>query len=372
MTASGEDSPTGPEPDCGGQRRGTVASPGRVANAARPGGLWALLVLAVALSVLVAGGAGCSSKPAAKKRGSAATRKKKEAAGLAELAGETGKGESESVSGTPTADGESTGAEAPSAADGGESASTAAPQAEATAPAGPSSSPAAADPMPTEAAPAEDAAPNPPAPALADLAPAPRGDAPRPLSPLVDPDTALPLDGGRIEVCSPVGWTRSPRSANYLVRFQPGPRKTFPSIVVTAEPAPEGLESVSATNQAKLVSVIAARLAEIIPDGGPVKLIKKPAAATFGPHAGVAWALPGTAKVGGLSEPIERFAYGVVLGGRLYTVETRAPKGKLDDDAKAAAKAVAATLFRPAGAPTGQPEAAAPAAPAGAEAETGN
>ena len=133
--------------------------------------------------------------------------------------------------------------------------------------------------------------------------------------------------------------------------------------MVTAEPAPEGLESVSATNQAKLVSVIAARLAEIIPAGGPVKLIKKPAAATFGPHAGVAWALPGTAKVGGLSEPIERFAYGVVLGGRLYTVETRAPKGKLDDDAKAAAKAVAATLFRPEGAPVGQPEAAAPAAP---------
>jgi hypothetical protein len=67
--------------------------------------------------------------------------------------------------------------------------------------------------------------------------------------------------------------------------------------------------------------------------------------------------------VGGLSEPIERFAYGVVLGGRLYTVETRAPKGKLDDDAKAAAKAVAATLFRPDGAPVGQPEVAAPAAP---------
>jgi hypothetical protein len=68
--------------------------------------------------------------------------------------------------------------------------------------------------------------------------------------------------------------------------------------------------------------------------------------------------MPGTAKVGGLSEPVERFAYGVVLGGRLYTVEARAPKGKVDDDAKAAAKAVAATLYRPEGAPAGQPEGA--------------
>jgi hypothetical protein len=61
---------------------------------------------------------------------------------------------------------------------------------------------------------------------------------------------------------------------------------------------------------------------------------------------------------------------GVVLGGRLYTVEARAPKGKVDDDAKAAAKAVAATLYRPEGAPAGPPEGAATPAdgePAAAE-----
>jgi len=72
--------------------------------------------------------------------------------------------------------------------------------------------------------------------------------------------------------------------------------------------------------------------------------------------------MPGTAKVGGLSEPVDRFAYGVVLGGRRFTIEAKAPKGKVDDDAKAAAKAVAATLFRPAEAPAGNPEGAAPAA----------
>jgi hypothetical protein len=179
----------------------------------------------------------------------------------------------------------------------------------------------------------------------------------RPTSKLIDADTALRLDGGRVEVCSPLGWTRSPRSQSYLVRYQPGPRKSYPSIVVTAEPAPDGLGEITAANHSELVAAIGTKLVETFPADGALKLIKKPAAATFGSHKGVAWAMPGTAKVSGLSEPVDRFAYGVVLGGRLYTVEARAPKGKVDDDAKAAAKAVAATLFRPEGAPAGQPEA---------------
>jgi hypothetical protein len=203
-----------------------------------------------------------------------------------------------------------------------------------------------------------------PAASLDTVAAAATGSANRPTSKLVDPDTALVLDGGRVEVCSPLGWTRSPRSQNYLVRYQPGPRKSFPSIVVMAEPAPAGLDAIDAGNQGDLVAAIGAKLAEAFPADGVLKPIKKPAAATFGPHAGVAWAMPGTAKVSGLSETIERFAYGVVLGGRLYTVEARAPKGKVDDDAKAAAKAVAATLFRPADAPVGPPEGSADPGPA--------
>ena len=215
--------------------------------------------------------------------------------------------------------------------------------------------------MPPEASEPAPVDPASPAPSLGDLSAAGADSANRPTSKLVDADTALRLDGGRVEVCSPLGWTRSPRSQNYLVRYQPGPKKSYPSIVVTAEPAPDGLGEITAANQSELVTAIGTKLVETFPADGAVKLIKKPAAATFGSHKGVAWAMPGTAKVGGLSEPVDRFAYGVVLGGRLYTVEARAPKGKVDDDAKAAAKAVAATLFRPEGAPAGQPEGAAPA-----------
>jgi hypothetical protein len=329
----------------------------------------ALLVVAVAATMLVPLGvtAGCSSKPAAKKRGKTAKRPE---TGLAELAG---------TEGSHTEGSHTKGSQAPPAADTEPAESAAKPAAADAAPAEPGADAAdvAAEPA-TAVAPLEPATPMPPAasePAASDdattaasldgLSAARAESANRPTSKLVDADTALRLDGGRVEVCSPLGWTRSPRSQNYLVRYQPGPKKSYPSIVVTAEPAPEGLGEITAANQSDLVAAIGTKLVETFPAGGPVKLIKKPAAATFGSHKGVAWAMPGTAKVGGLSEPVDRFAYGVVLGGRLYTVEARAPKGKVDDDAKAAAKAVAATLYRPADAPAGQPEEA--AVPAGGE-----
>ena len=350
----------GPRP---GPRRPTPAA------GARP---WrALLVVAMVAVMLAPVGVaitGCSSKPAAKKRGKTAKRPE---TGLAELAGTEGSHTEGSHAEGSHAEGSqalpAAGTEPAEAA----AESTAKPAATEAAPTqlGTDAADVAAEPEPAPepAAAAEPMPPDAPAPAPTDdattaasldaLSAAGAEIANRPTSKLVDADTALRLDGGRVEVCSPLGWTRSPRSQNYLVRYQPGPKKSYPSIVVTAEPAPEGLGEITAANQSDLVAAIGTTLIETFPAGGPVKLIKKPAAATFGSHKGVAWAMPGTAKVGGLSEPVDRFAYGVVLGGRLYTVEARAPKGKVDDDAKAAAKAVAATLYRPEGAPAGQPEA---------------
>lgn len=319
-------------------------------------GRWAI---AIALAAAVVA-AGCSSKPAKKKKpgqaAAAAARQRAEEplvapaeAGTPAEAEQPAEPEATAPAGAdekPADPAAPTDALPPAANDDAAPASSAAPD---TAPAG-------ADPEP--AAPAS----------LSDLGPAAGAGADdRPTSPLVDAGTALVLDGGRVEVSSPEGWTRSPRSQKYLVRYQPGTRRTYPSIVVTAEPAPEGLGSVTADTVGDLVAAITARLAVDFPAGGSVKVIKRPAAARLGPHAGVAWAVPGTAKVDGLSEPIERFAWAVVLGGRLYVVEARAPKGKLDDAAKDRAKAVASTLFRPADAPQGAPEEAAPAAAAAAD-----
>ena len=369
-----------------GSVKDPVAMPDRAAGGPRPGPRrptpaagsrrwWQLLVVLMVATMLAPVGVtitGCSSKPAVKKRAKTAKRPE---TGLAELAGTEGShtegshtegSQAPPAAGTEPEEGASESATEsaakPAAADPApapQGADVAAEPAPALGPA------AAAEPMPPEApspAPSDDATT---AASLDALSAAGAESANRPTSKLVDADTALLLDGGRVEISSPLGWTRSPRSQNYLVRYQPGPRKSYPSIVVTAEPAPDGLGEITAANHSELVAAIGTKLVETFPADGALKLIKKPAAATFGSHKGVAWAMPGTAKVSGLSEPVDRFAYGVVLGGRLYTVEARAPKGKVDDEAKAAAKAVAATLYRPEGAPAGQPEGA--ATPAGGE-----
>ena len=179
--------------------------------------------------------------------------------------------------------------------------------------------------------------------------------------PAVDLDTALAVDDGRIAVASPTGWTRLPRSKDCLVKYQPGPKKSYPKILVTAEAAPAEFAEVTAENHQAFAAALAEGVAQSL---GNAKPLKKPAAVKLGPHLGVFWGIPGLAKVDGISEPIERWSYAVVIGDRMYTVETRAPKGKVDDAAKAAAKAVAAALAPPMAA-TATHDAPAETAPAG-------
>lgn len=162
--------------------------------------------------------------------------------------------------------------------------------------------------------------------------------------PALDLDTALAVDDGRIAVASPTGWTRLPRSKDCLVKYQPGPKKSYPKILVTAEAAPAEFSAVTADNHEAFAAGIAEGVAQSL---GKAKPLKKPVAVKLGPHLGAFWGIPGSAKVDGISEPIERWSYAVVIAGRMYTVETRAPKGKVDDAAKAAAKAVAAALAPP-------------------------
>jgi hypothetical protein len=179
--------------------------------------------------------------------------------------------------------------------------------------------------------------------------------------PTVDLDTALAVDDGRIAVASPTGWTRLPRSKDCLVKYQPGPKKSYPKILVTAEAAPAEFVEVTAENHQAFAAGLAEGVAQAL---GKAKPLKKAAAVKVGPHLGVLWGSPGSARVDGISEPIERWSYAVVIGGRMYTVETRAPKGKVDDAAKAAAKAVAAALAPPTAA-TAADDAPAETAPAG-------
>jgi len=169
--------------------------------------------------------------------------------------------------------------------------------------------------------------------------------------PAIDLDTAIPVDDGKIRVASPIGWTRSSRSKDYLVRFLPGPKKSYPSISVTVADSPNGFDAITDQNQQQFVDGIAVNLEGDFSKNGKSSVLKKPVGVKLGPHLGAAWAVPGTAKVSGLNEPIERWVYAVVIGGRMYTVEARAPKGKVDAAAKMAAKAVAGGLAVPSAEP---------------------
>jgi hypothetical protein len=183
----------------------------------------------------------------------------------------------------------------------------------------------------------------------------------------IDFDTAITVDEDRLEVCSPTGWTRGPQSKDYLVKYIPGRKKTYPSIVVMAADAPNDIAEVDAASHKDLVAAIAASLAETYSKNGKSTLLKKPAAVRLGPHFGVTWAAPATTTVDGMKESIDRTSYAVVFGGRMYSVEIRAPKGKLDNESRAVARAVAAALAPPPAAeeePAAEPAPAAESAPA--------
>jgi len=170
----------------------------------------------------------------------------------------------------------------------------------------------------------------------------------------VDASAAITVDGGRVTVAPPVDWKRQPRSKDYVARYLPGGGNTYPSVTVLGADPPAGITAVDAGNQAEFVKAVADSLAqEYTGAEGKSSLLRKPVAVDLGPHKAVVWDAPGTAKVGGLSQPIERSCAAVVVAGRMYTIEARAPKGKLDDAGRATARGVAAGIAL---APTNDPQ----------------
>lgn len=171
--------------------------------------------------------------------------------------------------------------------------------------------------------------------------------APDPAAVPIDPDTAITVDAGRISVASPTGWSRAERSKDYIVKYQPGRKKVFPAIIVTAADAPAGLAAVTAENHAEFAAALATRMSNA--EGRAAAT--KPAAVTLGQHFGAAWSMPAAAKAAGTKAAIDQQCYAVIVGERMYTITATAPKGKLDAAAKATARAVAAAIGPPAPAP---------------------
>jgi hypothetical protein len=175
----------------------------------------------------------------------------------------------------------------------------------------------------------------------------PSTTAKEPSAPAVEAHSGLDLDGKRVRAFSPVGWRRAPKSYDYLVRYQPSPQLAYPSVIIVAADPPEGFGEVTEATHAGFVDAVTARLATEFGGEGQPSLRRKPAASTAGSHLAVTWAAPGEAKLDNILKKIERECTAVVIDGRMYTVEAWAPVGKLDDKAKAAARAVAAALAVP-------------------------
>jgi hypothetical protein len=175
-------------------------------------------------------------------------------------------------------------------------------------------------------------------------APAPRPQAADAPLPPIDPTTAIAVDDGRITVAAPAGWNREPRSRDCLVRYSPGGSATYPTITVLAAEVPGGITGVTAEQHDALVAAVAEDLAKTFTRQGQNLLLRQPAALRLGPHFAVTWAAPSQAVVDGIKQRIDRDCTAVVIDGRLYTVEARAPKGKIDAAGRAAARSVAANL----------------------------
>ena len=173
-----------------------------------------------------------------------------------------------------------------------------------------------------------------------------KGKPEKPIVPAdVDAESAVRVDEGRISVAPPVDWKREPKSKDYLARYVPGGGRTYPSVTVLGGDPPAGITAVDGDNHAAFVTAVAESLADqFTGPNGKSTLLKKPAAVELGPHKGVVWTAPGRAKVGGQTQDIERSCAAVVVAGRMYTVEARAPKGKLDDAGRAAGRGVAAGI----------------------------
>jgi hypothetical protein len=139
--------------------------------------------------------------------------------------------------------------------------------------------------------------------------------------PLSDP---LPLlDQGRLEIAKPEEWVLSPRSREWLVRFQLQSGLAYPTILVTAEDSAE-VDDLSSENVRQFASETQAGLqAELAPQG--VSLAKKVQPVTIGGRPWVEYAR--RAKSG--QERLERLFLVTVAGGRRYTVELRVREGTL-------------------------------------------
>lgn len=137
------------------------------------------------------------------------------------------------------------------------------------------------------------------------------------VGPLPELGDSLPLlDGGRLEISPPKAWVVSPRSTQYLVRFQSESGNPYPSVLVTAQDSPK-FKQLTVDNLETFARSVAAEL-----EAAGVKTTVK--VGRIGSHLGVMYTRRARVKdaLGGI---VERLFFETVAGGRRYQFELRTP-----------------------------------------------
>lgn len=179
------------------------------------------------------------------------------------------------------------------------------------------------DPPPGQSATA--AAPATPAAAPTSAAPAekPAELAKEELPKLADP--LPPLDGGRLLVAGPEGWTLPPRDAKWLARFKLQGSNPYPIIYVNpSEDAAGGADTTAAT-AAEFARQLQAELKQSLePKGQTVPMVKP---LVVGDFAGAQYERQAKTT----NAQLERLYLTTVRGGRRYTIEMHAIFGTLSN-----------------------------------------
>jgi hypothetical protein len=131
-----------------------------------------------------------------------------------------------------------------------------------------------------------------------------------------------PLDGERIEVAPPEGWTVSPRGEGYVVRFRESTAEKYPMILVTAEDC-EAVANLSPDNVREFAD--RTRREESLGAAEPI---------TIGDFVGVVYGKRGK-EAKSLNRILERLLLVTVADGRKYTLELRTWEGQLEKSKRA-------------------------------------
>lgn len=171
-----------------------------------------------------------------------------------------------------------------------------------------------------------------------------------------------PLDGGRIELPTPDGWSYASQSKGLITRFHLKGRTGIPQIIVKVEESAGGIASVTGQNiveyanqvQAELDSLVQQKKLTLLEPARPLLLGDQPWARYV-----VTGKLPGKDLA-----TIERQILRTTQAGRTYTIDLQVKSNDLGNHRDHAYAIAAGVKFHAGGAPAAPAEAVAPAEPA--------